>query len=107
MLALKDQTNAAILDDFLDAEVLDKRGDTIGTLECYWESASGTFFLGIKITEQEIVRVVPGSLARLDERHACILVGCGAATIRSGPPFDCDKELKGQIEHAANKHFGV
>jgi hypothetical protein len=98
---------AAILDDYLDQEVMDLTGAIVGTLSCYWESNSGVIFLGVKIKGREDVRVVPGLNARADERLSCVRVGFKASEIRTAPEFDCDKEMKASLEHAASEHFGI
>jgi len=105
MLALKDQHAPAILDDFLSEEVTDKSGTAVGTLSCYWESNSGQLFLGVEIKNQSVVRVVPGAIALLDDRHSCIRVSRTLAAIESAPVYDCDKEMYPRLEVAANKHF--
>ena len=50
----------SLLDDFIDEEVVDKQAVSVGVLVCYWESASGDVFLGLKTNGQDIVRIVPG-----------------------------------------------
>jgi hypothetical protein len=98
---------ASTLDDYLDQEVMDLTGSTIGTLSCYWEGAGEMVFLGVKLQGQEDVRVVPGVGARVDERLSCVRVGFKASEIRTAPEFDCDKDMKASLEHAASEHFGV
>jgi hypothetical protein len=98
---------ASVLDDFIDQEVLDLSGATVGTLSCYWEGHGGMIFLGVKMKGREDVRVVPGLNARADERLSCVRVNFRASQIRNAPEFDCDKELKASLEHAASEHFGI
>jgi hypothetical protein len=105
MVGIKDKSSAAILDDFLDEEVLDQRGVTLGTLECYWETPGGSLLLGIKINEK--VRVVPGMLAQVDDRHSCVVIGAEAALVLSSPTLECDQDLKAQLELTVNRHFGL
>ena len=96
-----------ILDDFLDQEVVDIRGDTVGTLSCYWESANGLLFLGVRIKDQDVVRVVPDHNSRVDDRHSCVRLGFSAKMVSSAPPFDCEKEMKVSLEKASTAHFGL
>jgi hypothetical protein len=99
---------AAVLDDFLDEEVVDNQGLTIGTLACYWKSVSGLLiFLGIRVKGQESVRVVPGRRSQVDDRHACIRLDFEAEDIASAPHFDCDNELGATFERSVYEHFGV
>src|SRR6266496_1884556 len=68
---------AAVLDDFMDEEVVDKQGTAIGTLACYWQSVSGLLvFLGIKVKGTE----ASGSSPATRERLACT----HSARLRSG-----------------------
>jgi len=98
---------SAILEDFIDEEVVDRRGNNIGVLSCYWESAPGHVFLGIKPQGLEEIRVVPAEGVKLDEHHSCVLVPFAPHKIRTAPVYDCDKELRSQLEEAASRHFGV
>lgn len=105
MVEIKDKSSAALLDDFLSEEVLDRRGVSIGTLECYWETPGGSLLLGIKINEK--VRVIPGAFAQVDDRHSCVVVSAEAARVKTGPALDCDQDVEAQLELAAKRHFGV
>jgi hypothetical protein len=96
---------SSVLDDYVDEEVVENTGTPIGTLACYWESTTGMLFLGIKMSDLKTVRVVPGFIAQLNERHSCIHLGADAATINSAPILDCDEELRGKTEDVANQHF--
>ncbi len=97
---------AAVLDDFMDEEVVDKQGAAIGTLACYWQSVSGLLvFLGIKIKGQEGVYVVPGRRSQVDVQHACIHLDFEAADIESAPQFDCANELDADFERVVYEHF--
>jgi hypothetical protein len=95
------------LDDFIDEEVVDTHGAPVGVLSCYWESTKGVLFLGVKPRDAEVARVVPGSLASLDERQSCVRIRAQASEIQSAPLLDCDNDLRGRVEDAANEHFGV
>jgi len=99
---------ASVLDDFMDEEVVDKEGATIGTLSCYWKSVSGLLmFIGIKLNEQDCVRVVPGRRSQVDDHHACIRLGFEAEHIQTAPAFNCDNELDATFERRVYEHFGV
>ena len=99
---------ATTLDDYLDEEVVDKNGKTIGTLSCYWEGDEGALvFCGVKIADQDLVRVVPGDNAQISERHSWVRLGFSAATIRSAPSYDCDQELDGAFERNVYQHYGI
>jgi len=99
---------ASVLDDFLDEEVVDKRGTPVGTLACYWQSVSGlVIFLGISVQGEESVRVVPGRRSQVDEQHSCIQVGFDAVDMESAPQFDCATELDATLERTVYEHFRV
>jgi len=99
---------ASVLDDYMDEEVVDKEGDAIGTLACYWESVSGHLvFLGIKVKGQEVVHVVPGHRSQVDDRHACLRLGFELEDIESAPQFECATEVDAALERAVYKHFEV
>jgi hypothetical protein len=99
---------ASVLDDFMGEEVVDKQGTAIGTLACYWQSASGVLvFLGIKLKGHKNVRVVPGRRSQVDDRHACIRLGFDAVDIESAPCLDCATELDATLESAVYEHFRI
>ena len=99
---------ASVLDDFMDEEVVDKQGRTIGTLACYWQSVSGLLvFLGIKMKGHENIRVVLGRRSQLDEEHACVRLGFDGVDIESAPCLDCATELDAALERAVYEHFGI
>lgn len=99
---------ASILDDFMDEEVLDKQGATVGTLACYWHSVSGPLvFLGIRVKGHENIRVVPGRRWQVDERNTCIRLGFDAVNIESAPCLDCATELDAALEHRVYEHFRI
>jgi hypothetical protein len=97
---------ASKLEDFVDEEVVDNRGRSTGVLSCYWESASGHVFLGVKLKQEETVHVVPANGGELDEPHSCVKLGFSRDLVRTAPIFDCDNELRPKLEEAANEHFG-
>src|ERR1041384_6690499 len=97
---------ASVLDDFLDEEVVDQQGTTIGTLACYWNSVSGLLmFLGIKLKGEQRVRVVPGRRSQVDDRHACIRLGFEAEDIPPARYWDCDPDLTPPFERRIYEHF--
>ena len=99
---------ASLLDDYMDEEVVDKEGNPIGTLACYWQSVSGHLvFLGINVKGQKVVRVVPGHRSQVDDRHACIRLGFDLEDIESAPQFECATEVDAALERAVYKHFEV
>ena len=99
---------ASVLDDFMGEEVVDKQGTAIGTLACYWQSASGLLvFLGIKVKGHKNVRVVPGRRSQVDDRHACIRLGFDAVDIESAPCLDCATDLDETLEGTVYEHFGI
>ena len=99
---------AAVLDDFMDEEVVDREGNAIGTLACYWQSVSGLLvFLGIAVNGQKGVRVVPGHRSQADEEHACIRLTFHAADVASAPRLDCATDVDAALERSVYEHFGV
>jgi hypothetical protein len=98
----------SLLDDFMDEEVVDMQGVSVGTLACYWQSVSGLLvFLGIKVEGHQSIRIVPGRRSQVDERHACIRLGFDAEDIESAPRLNCATELDATIERSVYEHFGI
>ena len=101
-------TLASEVDDYLDEEVVDKEGAPIGTLACYWEGAGGkVVFFGIKLTDQDEVRIVPVRGAEVNERHSCIQVCFELDDIADAPAYDCDYDLDDTLERAVHEHFNL
>jgi hypothetical protein len=97
---------ASVLDDYLGEEAVDNQGWPIGTLTCYWKSASGNvILLGITVNGQQSVRVVPGRPSQVDERNSCIRLEFGTDAVRSAPQFDCADELDKAFERSVYDHF--
>jgi len=94
--------------DFLDEEVVDKSGEKVGTLACFWESKPDRVaYYGVKTSEQAIVRVVPARFSTLDEYNSCIQVGFLASAIRAAPGWDCSMELDAWLQEKVHNHFGL
>ena len=97
---------AAVLDDFLDEEVVDRRGMAIGTLACYWQSVSGALvFFGVRLEGQESIRAVLGRHSQLDDRRACIRLGFDVEVIEDAPIFDSAQELDAMMECTVHDYF--
>ena len=97
----------SLLEDFIDEEVVDNKGKTLGILSCFWEAEDGLIFLGVQPSSDERVHVVPGTGATIDEPHSIIQLGFPGALVRTAPVFDCDREMRPRLEEAANEHFGA
>ena len=97
----------SMLEDFIDEEVVDNAGKTLGVLSCYWEAEDGLLFLGVQPSSDEKVHVVPGIGATIDEPHSIIQLDFPAALVRTAPVFDCDRVMRPRLEEAANEHFSV
>ena len=93
------------LEEFVDEEVVDNRGKPIGVLACFWESATGQLFLGVKPEGEDAVHVVPGEGSSLDEPHSCVKLDVSGRLVKSAPVFDCDLDLRPRLEKAAQEHF--
>lgn len=93
---------------FLGKEVVDKNGNAVGTLDCFWGPASGrAIFFGVKLRRHSAVRVVPAWHSAADEGHALIHLGFDAYTIESAPGWDCSIELDAFLQEKVNIHFGL
>ena len=100
--------SAAALDDYLEEEVVDVSGKSVGTLSCYWEGTEGELvYCGISIEGEDNVRVVPGIDAQTSERFSWVRLNYPAAKVRTAPVFECDEELSPEFEQMIYKHFGV
>ena len=94
--------------DFLDEEVVDKNGDRVGTLACFWESEpERVAYYGVKTSDHAIVRVVPARRSTLDEYNSCLRIGFLASQILAAPGWDCSMELDAFLQEKVNSHFGV
>jgi len=100
--------SAAVLEDYLDEEVVDRNGKLLGTLSCYWEDGEGQLvFCGIRLNNAEEVRVVPGEDCQISERQSWVRVNYSASVVRKAPAYDCDKELDARFERAVFEHYGM
>jgi hypothetical protein len=93
------------LDDFIDAEIVDSGRKLVGILACYWETSTGNLFLGIELTDEDQIRVVPAHGAKLDHAHLWVQLPFDKSSVRSAPLFDCEGELPSRIEQAVHDHF--
>src|SRR6478752_3553229 len=82
-----------MLEEFIDEEVVDYQGKPIGTLSCYWESAKGQLFLGVKPRGENLVHVVPGLAAVMDEPHSCVILRLDESEVKSAPILVCNQEI--------------
>lgn len=97
---------ASVLEDFLDEEVLDRRGVAIGTLACYSQSAGGPLvFLGVRLEGQENIRAVLGRRSQVDDRRSCIRLAFDAEAIEDAPCFDSGQELDATMERTVHDFF--
>lgn len=94
-------------EDYLGEEVVDRHGDPIGRLECYWTGEDeAPAFLGIS-TEQvrNSTFVVPASLARREERHSCVRLKIPALKAREAPKLECDQPIDTAFEKRLSAYF--
>jgi len=100
--------SAAVLEDYLDEEVVDRNGKLLGTLSCYWEDGDGQLvFCGIHMNNAEEVRVVPATDVQVSERQSWVRVNYPASVVRKAPAYDCDNELDAQFERTVFEHYGM
>lgn len=100
--------SAAVLEDYLDAEVVDWSGKLLGTLACYWEDGDGQLvFCGVHLKSADEVRVVPGNDAQISERQSWVRVNYRASVVAKAPVYDCDKELDAEFERNVFEHYGM
>ena len=99
----------ANFEDFLDAEVVDRAGNFVGNLSCFWVDEEGEpAFLGIKSNLQpDQTWAVPARLAETDERQSCIWLKIGEEKLRTAPALDCDKWLSPDFEMEVYDHFQI
>jgi hypothetical protein len=94
-------------DDYLGEEVVDRRGDAIGRLECYWTGEDESpAFLGVS-TEKDRNRtfVVPAGLARIEERYSCIRLTVPGIKVRQAPQLECDQPIDTAFEKKLGEYF--
>jgi hypothetical protein len=94
-------------EDFLEAEVFDRRGDLAGNLECFWtDNDDQAQFLGIKLKSwPQRTCLVPVVLGTADERQSCVKIDALAKDIASAPSLDCDEEPEESLERRVYAHF--
>lgn len=96
-------------EDFLGEEVVDRRGDPIGRLECYWTGEDEKpEFLGVSTYEnRENTFVVPASLSRVEERYSCIRLTIPAIKVRQAPQLECDKPIDTAFQKKLSEYFHI
>jgi len=100
--------SAAILEDYLDAEAVDRSGKLLGTLACYWEDGEGELvFCGVHMKNADEVRVVPGNDAQVSERHSWVRLNYPSSLVAKAPLYDCDEELNAEFERNVFTHYGM
>lgn len=100
-------STAIDFEDFLEAEVLDERGNVVGNLDCYWtDDDDETLFLGVKTAQsQDKTTVIPASLAEANERQSCVILAVGENKLKRAPRLECDEEINRQFEENVYKHY--
>jgi hypothetical protein len=94
--------------DYLDEEVVDKRGVLVGTLACYWTAPDGQpAFYGVKLEGHTVIRVVPVRFSQPDGRHCCIRLGYDLSDVEAAPRWDCSQDLNLSLQNKVNAHFGL
>ena len=94
------------LEDYLDAEVVDRQGRFIGTLACFWVGQDGEpAFIGIKTNRDGSTSVVPARLAETDEDQSCVWIRLSEGKIMGSPTLNCDQELDQEFEGLLYKYY--
>lgn len=100
--------SAALLEDYLDEEAVDRNGKLLGTLACYWEDGDGQLvFCGVHMDKAQEVRVVPGNDAQVSERQSWVRFNYPSSVIAKAPVYDCDQELDAEFERKVFAHYGM
>lgn len=94
-------------EDYLGEEVVDRRGDAIGRLECYWTGQDEKpEFLGISTEDnRDQTFVVPATLSRVEERYSCIRLTIPALKVRQAPQLECDEPIDTSFQKRLAEHF--
>ncbi|MCI0745631.1 MAG: hypothetical protein L0Y58_09525 [Verrucomicrobia subdivision 3 bacterium] len=94
-------------EDYLGEEVVDRRSDPVGRLECCWTDGSDQpMYLGISTEEdRHLTYVVPASMARFEERYSCVRLTLPAIKVRQAPQLECDKPIDTAFEKRLGEHF--
>lgn len=95
------------IEDFLGEEVVDRAGETVGKLVCYWHSFEGkAIVLGVVAEDRsEKTRLVPARGMRMDERHSCIRIPFSRSTVQNAPALECDEDLETHHEEKMYTHY--
>jgi uncharacterized protein (TIGR02271 family) len=95
--------------NYIGHEVVDNKGNKVGSLECLWTDHTGQpAFLGIK-TGWFIGRthVVPAHSATVSERGRSIRVPYDAERVKNAPAYDGDVKLDDRTEREVCSYYGV
>ena len=94
-------------EDYLGEEVVDRRGDAIGRLECYWTGPDDKpAFLGVTTeSDRDRTFVVPAPLARIEERYSCIRLTVPGFKVRQAPLLECDKPIDTAFEKRLSEYY--
>jgi hypothetical protein len=94
-------------EDYLGEEVVDRRGDPIGRLECYWTGENDVpAFIGISTeNDRNHTFVVPATFARLEERYSCIRLTIPGIKVRQAPQLECDQPIDTAFERRLVEYF--
>ena len=94
-------------EDYLGEEVVDRRGDAVGRLECYWTGQDEKpEFLGISMEDERgHTFVVPATLSRFEERYSCIRLTIPALKVRQAPQLECDEPIDTSFQKRLAEHF--
>jgi hypothetical protein len=97
------------IEDYLGEEVVDRAGETVGKLACYWHLLEGrAMVLGVVAEDDsEKTRLVPARGMRMDERHSCIRIPFARSTVRDAPALECDEDLETHHEEQMYKHYAL
>ena len=97
------------LEDYLDAETVDKDGHFVGTFACFWtDEQARPVFVGIRTkADPNKTAVVPAKMADPDERQSCIWILLPEKKIQEAPSLDCNAELDEEFEKRLCDFFGI
>lgn len=102
------QPDSETCEDFLGEEVVDVKGNPIGTLACFWEYDEGRPVLfGIDMgAHSNDIHLLPVNGARLDAKKSYFAVEFTREKVRLAPVLDCGAELDEKLETKVLDYYG-
>lgn len=97
------------LNQFIDFDVVDKKNDKVGTLDCLWSDHTGEpAFLGVKTGWVfGKTHVVPAHYAEVNQSARIIRLPYDAEMIKGAPAYDADRAMDDATEREIYDYYHI